>query len=120
MAGVRVYTTRWCEHCSRAKALLDAKGVDYDEVPLDDNPSFRKTLLRLTGRTTVPQILLGGSPIGGYTELWWLERLGRLDQLLEAANGDGWHEGQYQVPRPATRIRSIGVPQRSQGSPARP
>jgi glutaredoxin 3 len=80
-----MYTTRWCGFCARAKKLLDEKGVRYDEIALDDDPTFRQRLLDLTGRWTVPQILLDGRPIGGYTELRELDRTGRLDELLERA-----------------------------------
>jgi glutaredoxin 3 len=84
MAVVRMYTTRWCGYCVRAKALLDGKGVDYEEVSLDDDPAFRRHLHELTGNWTVPQILIDGEPIGGYTELWKLDRTGRLDERLAA------------------------------------
>ena len=79
-----MYTTRWCGYCVRAKALLDAKRLPYEEISLDDDPHFRQRLEELTGGWTVPQILIGGEPIGGYTELWRLERDGRLDELLAA------------------------------------
>jgi glutaredoxin 3 len=82
MSRLQIYTTRWCGYCARAKALLDAKGVAYEEVSLDDDPAFRAKLLDLTGRWTVPQILVDDRPIGGYTELVRLERDGRLDTLL--------------------------------------
>jgi glutaredoxin 3 len=78
---ITIYTTRWCGYCVRAKALLDSKGLAYEEVSLDDDPHFRQTLLDLTGGWTVPQILLDGRPIGGYAELYALERSGRLDSL---------------------------------------
>ena len=84
MATIRIYTTRWCGYCVRAKTLLDSKGLTYEEVHLDDDPSFRQHLLDLTGGWTVPQILIDDRPIGGYTELWHLERDGRLDELLAA------------------------------------
>ena len=84
MATIRIYTTRWCGYCVRAKTLLDAKGHSYEEIHLDDDPAFRQHLLDLTGGWTVPQILIDGRPIGGYTELWKLERDGRLDELLAA------------------------------------
>jgi len=84
MARIRVYTTRWCGYCVRAKALLDSKGLDYEEVDLDGDPHFRQTLLDLTGGWTVPQILIDGRPIGGYAELWALERSGGLDEALAA------------------------------------
>ena len=80
-----MYSTRWCGYCVRAKALLDARGVPYEEIHLDDDdPSFRQTLFDLTGGWTVPQILIDGRPIGGYTELWRLDRDGRLAELLAA------------------------------------
>ncbi len=79
-----MYTTRWCGYCVRAKALLDSKGLEYEEVNMDDDPAFRRKLNELTGNWTVPQILIDGRPIGGYTELWRLDRAGRLDELLAA------------------------------------
>jgi glutaredoxin 3 len=84
MARIRIYTTRWCGYCVRAKALLDGKGIEYEEVALDDDPAFRQKLFALTGGWTVPQILIDDSPIGGYTELWRLDRDGRLDERLAA------------------------------------
>jgi glutaredoxin 3 len=80
-----MYTTRWCGFCVRAKALLEEKGVPYEEISLDEDPTFRQKLLDLTGRWTVPQILIDGRPIGGYVELRELDRNGRLDDLLERA-----------------------------------
>lgn len=80
-----MYTTSWCGYCVRAKALLDARGLSYEEIRLDDDDaSFRQTLFDLTGGWTVPQILIDGRPIGGYTELWRLDRDGRLAELLAA------------------------------------
>jgi glutaredoxin 3 len=84
MSRVVVYTTRWCGYCVRAKALLDAKGIEYEEVTLDDTPSFRSELHDLTGGWTVPQIVIDGTPIGGYTELWRLDKSGQLDARLAA------------------------------------
>jgi glutaredoxin 3 len=82
---IQMYTTRWCGYCVRAKALLDARGLPYEELALDDDdPAFRQKLFDVTGGWTVPQILIDGSPIGGYTELWRLDRDGRLAELLAA------------------------------------
>ena len=80
-----MYTTRWCGYCVRAKALLDSRGIAYEEIELDDDPAFRKRLIDLTGGWTVPQIVIDDRPIGGYSELWALDRSGRLDELLAAA-----------------------------------
>ena len=70
--------------CVRAKTLLDSRGLPYEEISLDDDPRFRQTVLEATGGWTVPQILIDGRPIGGYTELWRLDREGCLDELLAA------------------------------------
>ena len=84
MNRIQIYSTRWCGYCVRAKALLDAKGIAYEEISLDDDPAFRRNLFDLTGGWTVPQILLDGTPIGGYTELWRLDKSGALDEKLAA------------------------------------
>lgn len=81
MARVQVYTTRWCGYCVRAKALLEQRGVPYEEISLDDDPDFRQTIFDLTGRWTVPQILIDGEPIGGYVELWRLDQTEGLAAL---------------------------------------
>ena len=84
MARIQMYTTRWCGYCVRAKTLLDGKGLPYEEIALDDDPAFRQRLQELTGGWTVPQILIDDTPIGGYTELWRLDKTGELDQRLAA------------------------------------
>ena len=80
----RLDTTNWCGYCVRAKALLESKGIPYEEINLDEEPNFRHKLLELTGGWTVPQILLDGEPIGGYTELWRLDKTGELAERLAA------------------------------------
>jgi glutaredoxin 3 len=84
VARVQIYTTRWCGYCTRAKSLLQSKGVEFDEVVLDGDPAFRRRLHELTGGWTVPQIVIDGRPVGGYTELHRLDREGRLDDELAA------------------------------------
>ena len=68
----------------RAKALLDSRGLPYEEVSLDDEPAFRQRLFDLTGGWTVPQIVIGDEPIGGYSEIWRLDRRAQLEQKLAA------------------------------------
>jgi glutaredoxin 3 len=84
MQPIRMYTTRWCGYCVRAKALLRSRGLPFEEVSLDDDPAFREKLHELTGGWTVPQITIGDEVIGGYTELWRLDRSGHLDEKLAA------------------------------------
>jgi glutaredoxin 3 len=81
MTQIQMYTTRWCGYCVRAKTLLQSRGLEFEEIFLDDDPAFRQRLLELTGSWTVPQILIDGRAIGGYTELWQLDRSGELDKL---------------------------------------
>jgi glutaredoxin 3 len=84
MTRIRMYSTTWCGYCIRAKALLERRGLEYEELVMDDDPAFRQKLLEMTGRWTVPQIFIDDVPIGGYTELWCLDRDGKLDELAAA------------------------------------
>ena len=84
MQPIRMYTTRWCGYCVRAKALLRSRGLDFEEISLDDEPAFREKLHELTGGWTVPQIAIGDEVIGGYAELWRLDRDGRLRDKVAA------------------------------------
>jgi glutaredoxin 3 len=81
MARITMYTTAWCGYCVRAKTLLEERGLDFEEVRVDDDPNFRARLEELTGRWTVPQIVIDDEPIGGFSELWLLDRAGELDKL---------------------------------------
>ena len=76
-----MYSTTWCGYCIRAKVLLEQRGLEYEEILMDDDPDFRQRMLELTGRWTVPQIFIDGKSIGGYTELWCLDRDGKLEVL---------------------------------------
>lgn len=83
MSNVSIYTTRWCPFCIRAKALLDRKGVQYDEIPVDGDPVARQQMAERAGATSVPQIWIKEQYIGGCDQLIGLERSGGLDPLLE-------------------------------------
>jgi glutaredoxin 3 len=83
MARVEIYSTMFCGYCARAKALLEKKGVAYEETDLLEQPDKRDEMVeRAGGRTTVPQIFIDGRHVGGSDELAALERKGALDQLL--------------------------------------
>lgn len=84
MPRIRMYTTAWCGYCERAKDLLRRRGLEWEEIRVDELPDFRARLQELTGGWTVPQIVIDGEPIGGYTELMGLERSGRLTDLIAA------------------------------------
>jgi glutaredoxin 3 len=82
--GVVVYTTEPCGFCRQAKALLEARGVEFREVNLAKDPRGRADLIALTGQMTFPQIVVGVRSIGGFRELLEADRSGTLDALLAA------------------------------------
>ena len=81
---ITLYTTEPCGFCRQAKALLAARGLDYEEINLAKNPSGRADLVRRTGQMTFPQILVGERAIGGFRELLEADREGTLRTLLAA------------------------------------
>jgi glutaredoxin 3 len=86
MAEVELYTTMWCPYCSRARALLEKKGVQFTDIDVDEQPQRRAEMVRRAGgRTSVPQIFINGEHIGGSDELVALERAGKLDAKLGRA-----------------------------------
>lgn len=82
MAKVIVYTSTHCPYCRRAEALLNEKNVSYDRINVDEDDGAREKMVALTGRRTVPQIIINGEPIGGSDDLYALDRAGKLDALL--------------------------------------
>lgn len=83
MAQVEMYTTMWCPYCARARALLERKGVAFDEIDLDAEPNRRDEMVRRAGgRRTVPQIFIDGEHVGGCDDIMALDRAGRLDPKL--------------------------------------
>lgn len=85
MATVEIYTKPTCGFCLMAKRLLDAKGVSFAEVNISAQPERRSEMVqRANGRSTVPQVFIDGTHVGGFDDLSALERGGKLDALLAA------------------------------------
>ena len=83
MAEVTIYSTTVCPYCVRAKQLLERKGVVYKEINLSNEaPEVRTELMQRTNHRTVPQIFINEQLIGGFDQLYALEREGKLDDLL--------------------------------------
>ena len=81
--NVTIYSTTVCPYCIRAKQLLERKGVAYKEINLNNEaPEVRVELMQRTNHRTVPQIFINDQFIGGFDQLYALERDGQLDQLL--------------------------------------
>lgn len=87
MADITIYTRALCGYCSAAKALLDRKKVDYDEIDATFSSEKRSEMARRSGRTTFPQIFVGSHHVGGFDDMNALERAGKFDSLLEGVGG---------------------------------
>ena len=85
MAKVVLYTTAFCGYCARAKALLEQKGVAYEEIDVTFSPDKRAEMKARAGRSTVPQIWIDGQHVGGSDELQALDAAGKLDPMLGTA-----------------------------------
>ncbi len=86
MPQVTIYTRPWCPYCRRAKDLLRAKGVDFDEIDIEGSDKLEAEMVaRAQGRDTVPQIFIDGHHVGGCDDLHELDREGGLDRLLGAS-----------------------------------
>ena len=84
-ADVKVYSTTVCPYCVRAKQLLERKGVAFTEINLSNEaPEVRMELIQKTKHRTVPQIFINDQFIGGFDQLYALEKEGKLDSLLAA------------------------------------
>lgn len=83
MARVLMYTTAICPYCVNAKKLLAQKGVGVEEIRVDQNPQLRIEMMQKSGQRTVPQIWIGETHVGGFTDLWALDKQGKLDGLLQ-------------------------------------
>ena len=83
MPPIQVYVTTRCPYCVMAKRLLDSKGLSYETIDVTGDMEQRRWLMEASGQRTVPQIFIGETSIGGYTELAALNRSGELDSMLE-------------------------------------
>jgi len=85
-AKITIYTTPTCFYCRTAKALLQRKGLDFQEIDVSRDPDLRRHMTELAhGRRTVPQIFVGERHIGDSDEIHELERRGELDRVLATA-----------------------------------
>ena len=95
MTEITMYTKTVCPYCDRAKALLGAKGVTWNEINLDEHPEQRDEMIRMSdGRRTVPQVFVNGVGLGGSDDIHALDRQGKLDGIL-GLNGKVKHQGEH-------------------------
>jgi glutaredoxin 3 len=84
MQTVKIYTTGSCPYCVHAKQLLTQRGITFDEVRVDSQPSERQVMMDLSGRRSVPQIFIGKNHVGGCDDLVALDSNGGLMPMLNA------------------------------------
>lgn len=82
MSNIIIYTKEHCPYCDWAKQLLDSKKLSYQEIRIDLDTSKREQMEKLSGRRTVPQIIINELAIGGYDDLVALDHSGKLNELL--------------------------------------
>lgn len=88
MPAVEIYTTPYCPYCAWAKELLVKKSVQFKEIDVSGKPDLRAQMTqRANGRTTVPQIFIGATHVGGCDDLYALDDAGKLDSLLAKTDG---------------------------------
>ena len=85
MNRVTVFTTEPCGYCRTAKALLDRRGIPFEEINLSKDAEGRAELVTRTGMMTFPQVIIDGRPLGGFQDLAAADRAGRLTDLRAAA-----------------------------------
>lgn len=83
MPTILIYSGKFCPYCTMAKKLLEKKGLVYTEINVDSNPALRQEMMQKTKRRTIPQIYIGEHHVGGFDELYALEKRGELDILLQ-------------------------------------
>lgn len=88
MPNVVMYTTKICPYCVRAKFLLDKKGVQYQEIRIDQDHETMLEMVRRSRRNTVPQIFIDDYHVGGYDDLAALEMAGKLNPMLNITRED--------------------------------
>ena len=85
MTRVKLYTTSSCPFCIRAKRLLEARGIPFEDIDVGNDDALREEIMQRTGRRTVPQIFIDERSIGGFEELAALDVAGKLVELHEPA-----------------------------------
>jgi glutaredoxin 3 len=80
---ILMYTTGYCPYCVAAKNFLKARGQEWREVRVDTDPAQRAEMMKLSRRTSVPQIFINGTHVGGFDDMVALDRAGNLSPLLE-------------------------------------
>lgn len=82
MARVLIYSMEWCPYCAKAKALLNAKSIEYDDIDVSHDDQAAREMVERTGQRGTPQLFIDDEWIGGYDSLAYLNATGELDTRL--------------------------------------
>ena len=80
--NITIYGSETCPYCTAARMLLKKRGLPYDDILVSRDAGKREEMIARSGNQSVPQIFIGDQSIGGFDELYALERNGELDRLL--------------------------------------
>jgi glutaredoxin 3 len=83
--AITMYVSDWCPYCQRAKTLLKQKQLAFSEINVEEDAKSREEMMARSNRRTVPQIFIGDTHVGGFDELYALDRSGELDRLIQGA-----------------------------------
>jgi glutaredoxin 3 len=83
--AVTLYVSGWCLYCQRARGLFAQKKVEFSEINIEDDAKLREEMIARSNRRTVPQIFIGDRHVGGFDDLFELDRSGELDRLIQGA-----------------------------------
>jgi glutaredoxin 3 len=83
VTDVVMYSSGWCPYCARARALFERKSIAFREIDIETDAELRAQMIARSGRRSVPQIFIGERHVGGFEELYELERNGELDTLMQ-------------------------------------
>jgi glutaredoxin 3 len=83
MADILIYSSAFCPYCVAAKNFLKSRGLEWRELRIDMDNEARQTMMNLTKRTSVPQIFINDTHVGGFDDMVALDRSGKFQTLLD-------------------------------------
>jgi alkyl hydroperoxide reductase subunit F len=88
MSKIEIYSKEWCPYCNKAKALLQSKELEYQEIDITHDEVREQQMMERSRRQTVPQIFIDGISVGGYDDVAHLNATGELDRMLGISAGE--------------------------------
>lgn len=80
---VKVYTKDYCPYCVQAKTLLKSLNINFEEIDVTHDSETLMKIVQLSKMRTVPQIFVGDTCLGGYTDIAALHEDEKLISTIE-------------------------------------